>query len=105
MAAQLYAITGILLFGIGFWGVGTLQDLVRKVVAVNTMRVGVFLTIVAFGYRQPPETPDAVPHAMVLTGIVVSVSATALALVLVRRIDEGDSAPQSYHSGDGYRDH
>jgi multicomponent Na+:H+ antiporter subunit C len=37
-------------------------------------------------YRNRAEAPDPVPHAMVLTGIVVAVSATAFALSLVRRL-------------------
>jgi len=47
---------------------------------------GVFLMLVALGGRTPGNVPDPVPHAMVITGIVVAVSATALALALVLRV-------------------
>jgi multicomponent Na+:H+ antiporter subunit C len=45
------------------------------------MGTGVFMVLVtsALGQGQPA---DPVPHAMVLTGIVVAVSATAFALAL-----------------------
>jgi multicomponent Na+:H+ antiporter subunit C len=43
-----------------------------------------------------------VPHAMVLTGIVVAISATALALILVRRIY--DATGTSLLPEDGERD-
>jgi multicomponent Na+:H+ antiporter subunit C len=82
--AQLFAVTGTLLFGIGMWAVAALPDRIRKVIGLNIMSVGAFLTIVAIGYREVPDSPDPVPHAMVLTGIVVSISATALALALIR---------------------
>ena len=38
--------------------------------------------------RVAGDRPDPVPHAMVLTGIVVAVSATALALALACRIHQ-----------------
>jgi multicomponent Na+:H+ antiporter subunit C len=49
------------------------------------MSNGVFLLLVALAGRGG-EQPDPVPHAMVITGIVVAVSATALALVLMLRV-------------------
>jgi multicomponent Na+:H+ antiporter subunit C len=45
---------------------------------------------VAIAYRGPAQAPDALPHALVLTGIVVAVSATALALALGRRLRESE---------------
>jgi len=50
------------------------------------MGAGVFMLLIAVAYRGPGLPPDPVPHALVLTGIVVAVSATALALALVRRL-------------------
>ena len=85
-AAALYALTGIALFGIGFYSVVVHGHPLRKVLAVNVMGSGVFLVFVALAYRAPDRPPDPVPHAMVLTGVVVAVSATAVALCFVRRI-------------------
>jgi multicomponent Na+:H+ antiporter subunit C len=42
--------------------------------------------IVALGVRGPAGLYDPVPQALVLTGVVVAVSATALALALARRL-------------------
>ena len=77
----LYALCGVVLFGIGFYGVVILGHLLRRVIAFNLMGTGVFLILIAFAHRTPGGRPDPVPHAMVLTGIVVAVSATALALL------------------------
>ena len=75
-----YALCGVVLFGIGFYGVVILGHLLRRVIALNLMGTGVFLILIALAHRTPGGRPDPVPHAMVLTGIVVAVSATALAL-------------------------
>ena len=64
------------------------QHPVRKILALNVMGTGIFLFLVAGATRYGLETPDPVPHAMVLTGIVVAVSATALGLALAGRINQ-----------------
>jgi multicomponent Na+:H+ antiporter subunit C len=45
---------------------------------------------VAVAYRGIDQPPDPVPQALVLTGIVVAVSATSLALALWQRLDGQD---------------
>jgi multicomponent Na+:H+ antiporter subunit C len=62
------------------------EHLLRKILALNVMGSAVFLLVVAVAYRNRGEFPDPVPHAMVLTGIVVAVSVTAVGLALVRRL-------------------
>ena len=57
---------------------------------VNISGSGIFLVFVAIAYRGGDATPDPLPHALVLTGIVVAVSATALALALGRRLRTTD---------------
>ncbi len=54
------------------------------------MGAGVFHILVAVAYRGTETAPDPVPQALVLTGIVVAVSATALALTLGQRLDQRD---------------
>ncbi|HPC83778.1 MAG TPA: NADH-quinone oxidoreductase subunit K [Thermoanaerobaculaceae bacterium] len=83
-----YLVAGAALLALGLWGVAALPHVVRKILAVNLMGTGVFLVLVATAARTPGEVPDPVPHAMVLTGIVVSVCATALALALAQRLQE-----------------
>jgi multicomponent Na+:H+ antiporter subunit C len=83
---QLYALCGAALFGLGFGGVVLARHLVRKVIALNLQSAGTFLVLIALARRTGHGAPDPVPQAMVLTGIVVSISSTALALALVRRL-------------------
>lgn len=80
----MYALAGTALFVMGAVGVILHAHLVRKILAFNVMGSGSFLVLV--GLAQRDGSLDYVPHAMVLTGIVVSVAATALALALSRRL-------------------
>lgn len=83
----LYGGIGILLFLLGVWSFIMHAPLPRKLIALNVMGAGVFHMLVAVAYRGLDAPPDPVPHALVLTGIVVAVSATALALAFGRRLD------------------
>jgi multicomponent Na+:H+ antiporter subunit C len=87
-SATLYALAGAALFAIGIHALIVRAHLLRKIIALNITGSGVFLFLVAIAARTPEQTPDPIPHAMVLTGIVVSVCATALALALARRVQE-----------------
>ena len=80
----LYALTGAILFSLGLYGLIVLAHLLRKILAFNIMGSGTFLVLV--GLAQRSDQVDPVPHALVLTGIVVAVSATAFALVLMRQL-------------------
>ncbi|MCC6543460.1 MAG: cation:proton antiporter subunit C [Nitrospirae bacterium] len=87
----IYSIGGVLLFCIGLYGLIACEHLFRKILSFNIMGGGVFLFLVSIALNGD-NTPDPVPHAMVLTGIVVTVSATAFALALLRRINSGTGA-------------
>ncbi len=80
----LFALVGIALFAFGAAGVVWISHLLRRILAFNLMGSGAFLVLV--GLAQRNDVPDPVPQAMVLTGIVVAVAATALALAMVRRL-------------------
>ena len=80
----LYALTGAALFSLGLYGLIAHDHLLRKILAFNIMGSGSFLVLV--GLAQRGGQIDPVPHALVLTGIVVAVSATAFALVLMRQL-------------------
>ena len=82
----LYTIVGAGLFSLGLYALIVHTHLLRKILAVNVMGSGVFLVLVALAARYQGASPDPVPHAMVITGIVVAVSATALALALMLRV-------------------
>ena len=79
----LFALLGVALFAMGVAGVVLIDHLLRRILAFNLMGSGAFLVLV--GLAQRNDVPDPVPQAMVLTGIVVAVAATALALALMRR--------------------
>lgn len=99
----IFACAGVVLFAMGVAGVVLLDHLLRRILAFNLMGSGVFLVLV--GLAQRAGMADPVPHAMVLTGIVVAVAATALALALARRLfalTGGYGLPQSdAKDGDG----
>jgi multicomponent Na+:H+ antiporter subunit C len=83
-----YAAAGVLLFCLGAYALIAQPHLLRKVLAVNVMASGSFLVLVGFAQRGAGQGADPVPQALVLTGIVVAVSATAVALALLRRLHE-----------------
>lgn len=85
-AGLLFALSGGLLFALGVAGVLLIGHLLRRILAFNLMGSGAFLVLV--GLAQRNDVADPVPQAMVLTGIVVAVAATALALALVRRLHD-----------------
>ena len=84
--AMLYALIGIGLFCLGLYALIMHAHILRKILAINVMGSGVFLVLVALAKRTGEALPDPVPHAMVITGIVVAVSATALALALLLKL-------------------
>lgn len=84
----LYSLAGITLFSIGLYGFFAQAHLLRKILAFNIMGSGVSLLLVATAWRGQHLPPDPVPHALVLTGVVVAVSATAFGLALLRRLHE-----------------
>lgn len=90
----LYALTGTGLFTLGLYALIVHAHLLRKILAINVMGSGVFLVLVALGGRTAGGPPDVVPHAMVITGIVVAVSATALALALALRVQAATGRPE-----------
>ena len=89
----------ILLFGIGFTMLLFQKNLFKKLIGLNIMDTGVFLFLASMGYiagRKAPIVTDGVtdpaayinpvPAGLVLTGIVVSVSVTAVMLALTVRL-------------------
>ena len=86
MTGTLYMLTGGMLFVIGVFGLIFLPHLLRKILSLNVSGVGIFLFLVASAYRGDGVAPDPVPHALVLTGIVIAVSATAILLFLAARL-------------------
>jgi len=90
---NIYYLVAVVLFVIGFHTMLTHKNLLKKLMALNIMDTAIFLFFVAIGYRQGGQAPillpgvekfvNPVPSALILTGIVISVSFTAFALALV----------------------
>ena len=76
----MYLGLGLLLWVIGLHGLCSQAHAVRRLVAINIMGSGVFMVLVSLARRG--EVVDPLPHALVVTGLVVAVSATAFALRL-----------------------
>jgi multicomponent Na+:H+ antiporter subunit C len=83
---QIYSLTSAVLFAIGIGGVFAARHFIKKIIATIIMGGGVFLCFVSFAERDAITFADPVPHALVITGIVVAVSSAAFALALARRI-------------------
>jgi multicomponent Na+:H+ antiporter subunit C len=95
----LYLLLAAALFSLGLFALIAHANLLRKVIALNVMGGAVFLMLAALAARHGDASPDPVPHAMVLTGIVVAVSVTAFALALVRRL-HAETGSASLHEAD-----
>ena len=101
MAQNMEETVSVILFGIGFTILLLHQNLIKKIMGMNIMDTAVYLFLAAKGYisdRMVPIVVDGiqdvsayinpVPSGLVLTGIVVSVSTTALMLALTIRLYE-----------------
>ncbi|GAB7090941.1 cation:proton antiporter subunit C [Halorubrum luteum] len=90
-----YQFAFLVVFLLGFYVLIDSRKLVRKLIGLNLLQISVFLLLVSVGYVDgagPPLVAQAgphanpLPHALVLTAIVVGVSLTALALAIVVRL-------------------
>ncbi|MBO4766561.1 MAG: sodium:proton antiporter [Lachnospiraceae bacterium] len=93
------AVVSMVLFGIGFGNLLLQKNLIKKIIGMNIMDTAVYLFLASMGYisgRLAPIATDGntdpsryinpIPSGLVLTGIVVSVSVTALMLALTVRL-------------------
>jgi multicomponent Na+:H+ antiporter subunit C len=89
-APTIFGMCGVLVVALGLYGVITNPQPLRKIVAVNLIGSGAFLIFGAVARRSASAafTGDPVPRALVITGIVVGFSATALAVALLLRLFE-----------------
>ncbi len=103
MGANLFTNYGeavaIILFGIGFGNLLLQSNLIKKIIGLNIMDTAIYLFLAEKGYisgRVAPIIVDGVqdmekyinpiPSGLVLTGIVVSVSVSALMLSITIRL-------------------
>lgn len=89
----------VILFVIGFSNLLMQKNLIKKIVGMNIMDTSVYLFLALKGYIAGHKAPivtngvqsvdayiNPIPSGLVLTGIVVSVSVTALMLSLTIRL-------------------
>lgn len=103
MGANLFSNYGeavaMILFGIGFGNLLLQTNLIKKIIGLNIMDTAIYLFLAEKGYiagRVAPIVTDGVqdveayinpiPSGLVLTGIVVSVSVSALMLSITIRL-------------------
>ncbi|MDD3335416.1 MAG: cation:proton antiporter subunit C [Eubacteriales bacterium] len=92
-------IIAVLLFGIGFTTLLLHRNLIKKIIGLNIMDTAVYLFLTSVGYIEGRTAPiltdgitsaqnyvNPIPSGLVLTGIVVSVSVTAVTLSLTIRL-------------------
>lgn len=83
-SVEIYAMMALALLFIGFAGMILNRSAIKKLIGLNIMGVGVFAFLIVIAYRNGDQ-PDPIPHAMVLTGIVVAVSATGFCLNIIKK--------------------
>jgi multicomponent Na+:H+ antiporter subunit C len=83
-----FSLTGAALIAIGFYGFVARRHLLRQLLAFNVIGSGLFFMFGALARRSPDGVSDPVPQAMIITGIVVALSATALGVALIARLFE-----------------
>ena len=88
--AELFLVLGAVLAVVGTARLPIAEDVIRRVVGLNVATGGVLMVIIAVGFDG--EAPDPVTHALALTGIVITVSVSAFALALARRVEQDDEA-------------
>lgn len=86
--ATVFGLCAALAAGLGTYGLITNPQPLRKLLAFNLLGSGVFLFfgVVARRGAGAGFGGDPVPQALVITGMVVAFSATALAVALVLRL-------------------
>lgn len=93
--ATLFGLCAAALVGVGVYALIVNSQPLRKIIAFNVVGSGVFVLFGAIARRGAAlgMGGDPVPQALLITGIVVAFSATALAItVLLRLFDETGSA-------------
>lgn len=98
---NLSEVAAMVLFGIGFSNLLLARNLVKKIIGLNIMDTSIYLFLAAKGYVANSSAPiiystpvdvtqyiNPVPSGLVLTGIVVSVSVSAVLLALTVRLYE-----------------
>ena len=93
-AATVFGLCAAVAVGLGLYGLIANPQPLRKILAFNLLGSGVFMIfgVVARRGAAAGFGGDPVPQALVITGIVVAFSATALAVALLLRLFEASGS-------------
>ena len=96
---HLEELVAVVLFGIGFTTLLLKRNIIKKIIGFNIMDTAIYLFLTSIGYIEGRTAPimvngitdashyiNPIPSGLVLTGIVVSVSVSALMLSLTIRL-------------------
>ena len=99
LLSNYYETAAMILFGIGFTTLFLQPNLIKKVIGLNIMDSAIYLFLAAKGYINGRLAPivvngvtemeayiNPIPSGLVLTGIVVGVSVTAVSLSLIQKL-------------------
>jgi multicomponent Na+:H+ antiporter subunit C len=96
LAAKYNYLAYIALAVIGFYAMIAKNNLIKKIIGMNIFQTAVFLFYITMGKVAGGTAPivwegavrydNPLPHVLILTAIVVSVSTTAVAFALIIRI-------------------
>jgi len=82
---SIWLLAGSALVLMGLLGMLLPTSILRKLLAFNIMGSGIFLLLLALRPPGPDGVADPVAQALILTGIVIAIAATALGVRLARR--------------------
>ena len=90
-----------ILFFLGIFGMITCKNYMKKLMCMNVMQIAVILFFLCFAQKTGAQIPvldgilkaakdyiNPIPHALMLTAIVVSLGTTGVALALLMRLKE-----------------
>ena len=102
MMTEILSGLGLLLIGIGVWGLLSRRHLIKVIISFSLLDTGIHILLVAVGYRRNGTAPifdgdlspaegiaravDPLPSALVLTAIVIGLAVTALMLSFAVKI-------------------
>ena len=98
LLANYEEMAAMILFCIGFTTLLLHKNLIKKIIGMNIMDTGIYLFLASMGYIENGKAPiisdggsgilfiNPIPSGLVLTGIVVSVSVSAVMLALSVRL-------------------
>ena len=99
LLSNYFETAAMILFGIGFTSLFLQKNLIKKVIGLNIMDSAVYLFLASKGYIEGRLAPivvngitdmeayiNPIPAGLVLTGIVVGVSVTAVSLSLIQKL-------------------